>query len=149
MPRHRGPLVRVVNRIVGEDGQPVPYEYMFGGEAGWITDHVDLPVDEARVVIHNSMFRVDPVSNLPEYKLGCAALGANEAPIAADQTKRHELIQRELLSPDRQFGAKDRFGRTLKPVPFHNPINPRRDASPIGPRPNEAGALPGEFGERL
>lgn len=149
MPRSRGPLVRVVNRIVGEDGTPVPYEYMFGGEAGWITDHLDLPVGEARTIIHQSMFRLDPVSNQPEYKLGCAELGADEAPIPVAHTRRVELVDRSLLPPDRQFGAKDRFGRTLQRVPMHNPITPRRDASPIGPRPTEGGVHPGEFGDRL
>ena len=144
-----GRTVRVVNRVVGEDGRPVPHDFMFGGEAGRITDSLDLPVGVARVVIHHSMYKMDPVNNIPEYTLGCAELGADEAPLTLAETKRAELIARELLTPDRQFGAKDKFGRTFQAVPIHNPINPRRDASPIGPRPNEGGVHPGEFGDRI
>jgi hypothetical protein len=53
------------------------------------------------------------------------------------------------LPPDRQHGAKDRFGRTFQPVRMYNPIVPRRDAGAIGPRPTEQGVHPGEFGDRL
>jgi len=145
----REPTVRVVNRVRDETGAPVPHDFMFGGEAGRITDYLDLPVGVARVVIHHSMFRMEPVNSVPEYTLGCAELGADESPLAVADTKRSELVDRRLLPPARQFGAKDKFGRTFKTVEIYNPINPRRDASPIGPRPTEGGVHPGEFGDRL
>jgi len=145
----REPTVRVVNRVRDETGALVPHDFMFGGEAGRITDYLDLPVGVARVVIHHSMYKMDPVNSIPEYKLGCAELGADESPLAVAETNRSELIVRELLTPDRQFGAKDKFGRTFQAREIYNPINPRRDASPIGPRPTEGGVHPGEFGDRL
>ena len=145
----RGATVKIVNRVRNDDGTPVPVEIMVGGEQAWVRDTLELPVGIARIAIHQTMFRLDPVTNQPEYKLGCDALGADESPVPVAETQRSELIDRRLLPPDRQLGAKDKFGRTLRTVPIHNPINPRRDAGAVGPRPTEGGVHPGEFGDRL
>lgn len=141
----QGPVVRLVNRVVAEDGTHVPQEIMVGGEAAWVRDTLDLPMAVARIAIQQTMFRLDPVTSTADYRLGCEALGVPETPIPVAQTRRAELIDRRLLPPDRQFGAKDRRGRTLQPAPFYNPITPRRDAPTAGPRPHEDGASPGEF----
>lgn len=143
-----GAVVRLVNRVVDEDGARVPQEYMVGGEAFWIRDTLDVPAGVARIVIHQSMYKLDPVSHGAVYKVGCEELGVPTEPIPVAETKRLELLEREYLPPDRQFGAKDRYGRTLKPVRMHNPIRRMDPIAINAPRPSENGALPGEYGDR-
>jgi hypothetical protein len=79
---------------------------------------------------------MDPVTSQPSYRLGCAALDVPETPLLEQDIYRQELIERELLPENL---------RKVKAVRVHNPIQPRRDASAIGPRYNEDGVHPGEF----
>jgi hypothetical protein len=143
-----GAVVRLVNRVVDADGNRVPQEFMVGGVAFWLKDTLDVPIEVARIVIQQSMYKIDPVTYGASYKVGCEALGIPIDSIPLEETQRLELIEREYLTPDRQFGAKDRHGRTLKPVRMHNPIR-RKDPLSVGaPHPSDNGALPGEYGSR-
>lgn len=134
-----GPVVRVVNRVVDSDGKRIPQEYRVGGEAFMVDDTMDLPVGYARIVIHQSMYRIDPVTHIAEYKLGCSKLGITEEPLPVEETQRTELIDRDLLPPNRQ---------KVKTVRIHNPIRRMDPVSANIPRPNGDGAFPAEFGER-
>ena len=131
-----GPVVRVVNRVKDSDGKPVRFEARVGGEAFYIEEALDLPRDVARLVIHQSMFKIDPVTHQPDHRLGCKALGAPEEPIAAVEVERIELIDRDLLPPHRQ---------DVKRVRIHNPIRRMDALKTNAPRPGENGAFPGEF----
>jgi hypothetical protein len=132
-----GPVVRVVNRVRDADGQPVVFKAMVGGESLKIVETLDLPHDIARLVIHQSMFRIDPVTHQPTHRLGCKALGVPEDPVSlAEVESRGELIDRDLLPAHRQ---------DVKRVRIHNPIR-RMDPLKINaPRPGDNGAYPGEF----
>lgn len=134
-----GPVVRLVNRVRDQEGNPVPVEVFIGGAAMWIKDTLDMPIGMARIAIHQTMFRIDPVTNQAEYKLGCKELNAPEDPVPVEYTKRKELLDRDLLTPE---------ARKKQYVSIYNPINYRVAAPQPGPRPGEDGALPGEFGER-
>src|SRR3990172_6069664 len=135
-----GRTVRVVNRVVAEDGQRVPYEAMVGGEAFWIRDSMDLPVGIARVAIHGSMYKIDPINATPSYKLGCRELEVETSDLPFADTQRLELLERELL-PERER-------KKMKVERIHNPINPGLSRVAKNIRPDEEGALPGEFGFR-
>jgi hypothetical protein len=126
----------------------VPFEFIYGGEAGWIKDTLSVPKGVARIIIHQSMYRMDPITNLANYRLGCKELDIPTSDIPVEDTRRIELIDRECLTPDRQFGARDRQGRTLKPVTIHNPIRRVDPLTVSNPRPNENGASQGEYGDR-
>lgn len=143
-----GPVVRLVNRVVDIDGKPVPQEYQVGGVAFWLKDTMDVPIGVARIVIMQSMFKLDPVTYGATYKVGCEELGVPVESIPVEETQRLELIERENLPPDRQLGAKDRHGRTFKPVRIYNPIRRMDPLAVNAPRPSDNGALPGEFGDR-
>ena len=132
-----GPVVRVVNRVRDAEDKPVVFKAMVGGEAIKIVETLDLPRDIARLVIHQSMFRIDPVTHQATHRLGCKALGVPEDPVSlAEVESRGELIDRDLLPPHRQ---------DVKRVRIHNPIR-RMDPIRINaPRPGENGAFPGEF----
>ena len=132
-----GPVVRVVNRVRDSEGKPVVFKAMVGGEAVKIVESLDLPRDIARLVIHQSMFRIDPVTHQPTHRLGCKALGVSEEPVPlAEVESRNELIDRDLLPPHRQ---------DVKSVRIHNPIR-RMDSLTIrAPRPGDNGAYPGEY----
>jgi hypothetical protein len=134
-----GRTVRLVNRVIDENGKRVPIEFMVGGEAIWLRDNLDVPVGVARIMIHQSMYKIDPVSGLPSYKLGCESLGCEETDLPVSETKRLELVDRDLM-PESSRGK-------MKVEKLHNPINPalsRRSQS--GPRAGDDGAFPGEFG---
>lgn len=135
-----GPVVRLVNRVIDEDGSRVPQEYMFGGEAVWVRDTLDVPIGVARVIIHQSMFKIDPVSGAPTYKLGCLKLDCpiDDVPVAS--IKRAELIERELLPESER--KKMKFER------IHNPINPGLSRGTSAIKGGDEGAQPGEFGFR-
>lgn len=133
-----GPVVRVVNRVVDEQGQRVPMKCMVGGEAIKIVDTIDLPMGLARIAIQQSMYRIDPVTHAADYKLGCEKLGTPVSDLPVSETQRTELIDRELLPPNRQ---------NVKTVRIHNPIR-RMDSMMVRvPKPNADGAYPAGFGE--
>lgn len=134
-----GPVVRVVNRVVDSDGKRVPYECMVGGEAFWINDTLDLPRDVARLVIHHSMYRIDPVTSQADYRLGCEKLGTPTSDLSVAEVDRVELIDRELLPPNRQ---------NVKTVRIHNPIRRMDPLMSNTPKPNTDGAFPASFGEQ-
>jgi hypothetical protein len=134
-----GRQVKVVNRVRKEDGSPVPFEARWGGEAFWIKDSMDLPYDVARTVIHQSMYKIDPVTSLPDYRLGCEELGTATSALTVETVTRVELLERELMSPNLQ---------KIKTVKLHNPIMPRRDAHRPAVRESTDGAQPGMYGDQ-
>ena len=131
-------VVRLVNRVIGPDGKRVPHEYMVGGVAFWIHEYLDVPVEYAELLIHQSMYKIDPVSNRGDYRLGCEKFGVPVTDVPLVETERAELIDRSLLSPLRQ---------KLKPTRFHNPIRRMDPMKQADPRAGD-GAFPGEFGDR-
>ena len=131
-------VVRLVNRVVGPDGKRVPHEYMVGGVAFWIDEYLDVPAEYAELLIRQSMYKIDPVSNRGDYRLGCERFGTPMADVPVAETLRDELIDRSLLSPQRQ---------KAKPTRFHNPIR-RMDALKIADPRDGDGAFAGEFGNR-
>jgi hypothetical protein len=143
-----GPTVKVVNRQVDEHGQPVPYEAHVGGDVIRILDEAHVPAGVARIIVHHSMYRLDPVTNTGQYKLGVPEWGMPVDPLPPSEWQRVELIEREYLPPLRQIGAVDpRTGRRYQPTRIHNPIRRHDPLAVSAPKPNEPGAHPGGFGE--
>ena len=136
----QGPIVRVVNRVVDDNGERVPYNAMFSGEALVLRDTMDMPLGMARVVIHGSMYKIDPVSGAPSFKLGCSSLGCPVDDLALSEVTRVELIDRSLMSESER--------KKMKLERIHNPINPGLSRGPAGIRADTEGAQPGEFGYR-
>lgn len=136
-----GPVVRLVNRVRDADGKQVPWEGMAGGEALWVVDTLDVPLGVARILIHQSMYKVDPANGSPSYRLGCVKLGAPEEPLTVDEVTRIELFDRELMSEDEQ--------KKMVTKRIHNPINPAMSRGARILRPTDEGAMPGEFGGRV
>jgi len=134
-----GPLVKVINRVRGADGSLIPYEGVVDGEAIVVRDTLDLPLGVARILIHGSMYRVDPVTLETAYKLGCAELGAPEDPIPVEETQRVELIDRSGLPEQKMELQRIRNNNRVR---RHDPIGVST------PAPNADGALQGSF-ERL
>jgi hypothetical protein len=132
--------VRLVNRIIDEHGQRVPQEYMFSGEAVVIQDVLDVEVGIARILIHQSMYKIDPVDGSSKYKLGCEKLETPTGDIPVADIDRIELIDRDLL-PESQR-------RKMKYEHLHNPINPNMSRGPLAIKGNVDGSQPGEFGYR-
>ena len=135
-----GPVVRLVNRVVNEQGERVPQNVTFGGEALVVRDTLDVPVGAARVIIHQSMYKVDPVSGAPSYRLGCQKLNCPEDDLPVKEAYRTELIERELMTESER-------GK-MKLVKIHNPINPGLSRGPGAIRDTAEGSQPGEFGFR-
>lgn len=135
-----GPVVRLVNRVVDEKGERVPQEVMLGGEALWIRDFTDMPLGAARIVIHQSMYKIDPVTGAPSYKLGCQALGVPVDDLPVSETRRTELIERELMPESER--------KKMKLEKIHNPINPGLSRGVVPIKGTAEGAQPGEFGFR-
>jgi hypothetical protein len=135
-----GPVVRLVNRVIDEKGERVPQNVTYSGEALVVKDTLDVPVGAARVLIHQSMYKVDPVSGTPSYRLGCSALGCPVDDIPKQEAYRQELIDRELMTESER--------KKMKMVRIHNPINPGLSRGPGGIRQDAEGAQPGEFGYR-
>jgi hypothetical protein len=143
-----GPTVTVVNRAVDEDGQPVPYEAHIDGQVIRIDRAVDLPVGIARIIVHHSMYRLDPVTQQAQYRLGVAEWGLPTDPLPPEEWQREELVDRANLGPARQHGAKDpRTGRRLALMRIVNPIRRHDPLVVSAPKPNQDGVHPGGFGE--
>jgi hypothetical protein len=139
--------VKIINRVRDEKGKHVPYDAHIAGECVTIEKEIWLPVGYARVVVHGSMYSMDPVTNQGQYRLGVEEWGMDVSPIPVSEVQRLELIEREQLTPDRQIGSKNKDGKTLKPVRLNNPI---RRHDPIGqnmPGPRQDGAHPGGYGD--
>lgn len=132
-----GRTVRLVNRVVDVDGNKVPQEYMVGGEAVKVRDTLDVPVGLARIMVHQSMYKLDPATGLPEYKLGCPEFNVSTDPLPVAVLDRDELI-------DRPESQKKR----MKLEHINNPINPGQSRGAQQIRPSAEGAQPGEFGFR-
>lgn len=138
------PTVELVNRVRDANGKPVPWRGMFGGEQVWIVDRLHVPQGAARILIHQSMYKVEPDTSHAEYRLGCEALGVPTDLIPFAETQREELLDRDLLTPDRQLGTKDRGGRTLTVV--KRPYRPsRRDPLTVNNPGQDSGAFSGAF----
>jgi hypothetical protein len=135
-----GPVVRLVNRVVDENGERVPQNVTFSGEALVVKDTLDVPVGAARVIIHQTMYKIDPVSGFPSYRLGCSALGCPTDDIPKEDAYRVELIDRDLMPESER--------KKMKLERIHNPINPGLSRGPGGIRADAEGAQPGEFGYR-
>ncbi len=135
-----GPVVRLVNRVVNEKGERVPQNVTFGGEALVVRDTLDVPIGAARVILHQSMYKVDPVSGAPAYRLGCSALNCPIDDLPVKDAYRTELIERELMSESERS--------KMKLVKIHNPINPGLSRGPGAIRETAEGSQPGEFGFR-
>jgi len=108
---------------------------MVGGQAFWIHEYLDVPVEYAELIIHQSMYRIDPVSNRGDYRLGCDKFGTPMADVPVAETERVELIDRSLLSPVRQKATHTRF---------HNPIRRMDSLTQADPKSGD-GAFAGEF----
>lgn len=135
-----GPVVRLVNRVVQENGERKPQHVTFGGEALVVRDTLDVPVAAARVIIHQSMYKIDPVSGAPSYRLGCQALGCPTDDLPEKDAYPIELIDRSLMPESER--------KKMKYERIHNPINPGLSRGPAGIRQDMEGAQPGEFGYR-
>lgn len=133
-----GPVVRVVNRVKDPEGHTVPFEARCAGEAFWIHESIDLPLSVARIVVHGSMYKLDPVTAVAEYRLGCADLGIPTDALPVQETTRVELVDRSLLPPERQ---------KIQPVKLYNPIRQREAAPVVSLRSNESGVYQGHFGD--
>jgi len=142
----REPIVTVINRVRDADGKPVPYTAYYGGESYTFDDKIQLALGEARVVIHHSMYRLEPDTMYGHYKLGSPELGLPCDPLPVGEVHKEELIDRELLPVDRQLGSKDRFGRTLTRV--EKRYRPMRTDDWVAPNPGSGdGAYAGSYGE--
>lgn len=107
------PTVTLVNRVVDEAGKPITQYYTFDGRSVAITTELQVPLGVARILIHNSMWKLDPTITSPEYKLGCPELDLPVEPITPDMlASKNELLDRSKMA----HGAK------VKAVHIHNPI---------------------------
>lgn len=132
-----GRTVRLINRVVDETGKRVPQEYMVGGEAVWVRDTLDVPVGLARIIVHQSMYKLDSATGIPAYKLGCREFDIPIDDLPLKEAQRDELIDR----PESQK-------KKMKKEYINNPINPGQSRGPQQIKPNAEGAQPGEFGFR-
>lgn len=141
-----GNMVRLVNRVIDKDGNRVPWEVRIGGEVVKMTDTLDLPIGMARIAVHQSMYRVDPVTGAADYRLGVLDVASGNPlwglpvdDIGLDQVTRTELYGREL----------DPASRKVETRRMHNPIRRHDPLAQDTPRPEEDGAHPGHFGGSL
>lgn len=133
-----GRTVRLVNRVTDEHGNKVPQEFMVGGEAVWVRDTLDVPVGLARIMVHQSMYKLDAATGTPVYRLGCQSFeGCPVDDLPVSELSRDELI-------DRPESQKAR----MKKERIHNPIAPGQSRGPAPIRASAEGAQPGEFGFR-
>ena len=140
-------IVKVINRVVDEDGKPVPYDAHVAGECITIVDSVSLPEGMARIIVHNSMYEMDPFGFQGKYKLGVKEWGIPVDPIKKSELDaRVELIEREALTPDRQFGFKNKDGKQYQPKRISNPIR-RQEPLAVNMPGRQDGAFPGTYGE--
>lgn len=118
-----GKMVVVVNRVVDEHGNRVPYEAYIDGTVLKIMDEEHVPSGIARIIVHNSMYALDPDTYIGQYKLGVAAWGLPVDDLPLSEVQRLELINREQLPVHRQFGAVDnKTGKKYQAVRRHNPV---------------------------
>lgn len=125
-----GKSVRIVNRVVDENGKKVPYEAYVDGDSFKIEDEIMLPSGVARIIVHNSMYAIDPETCYGQYKLGVAEWGMDVSDLPTSQVQRLELIEREQLPPHRQFGAPDHKTGLRKYTPYRK-SNPVRRHDPV------------------
>jgi hypothetical protein len=142
-----GKQVTVVNRVRDDKGQPVPYDAFIGGTVVVIRESERLPEGIARIIVHNSMYKIDPISFEGHYKIGVPEWGLPIDPITEAEAHPLELVERENLTPDRQFGYKRQDGKSYRPKRFGNTIR-RHDPLALNiPGPRQDGAMPAGFGE--
>src|SRR5438552_17924478 len=96
--------VVVVNRVRDEQGNPVPYDAWIGGQVLVIKESVSLPPGIARIIVHNSMYKMDGVSYIGKYKLGVADWGMEMSPITVADAHPVELTERASLIHDWHVG---------------------------------------------
>jgi hypothetical protein len=142
-----GTLVTVYNRVRDAEGKVVPYDAHFDGDVIRIMESERVPEGIARIIVHGSMYAMDPHGFDGKYKLGVQEWGLPIDPLTPADLDRVELIERERLTPDRQFGFKDKDGKRYMPVKFSNVIRRHDPISMNIPGPRQDGALPAGFGE--
>lgn len=135
------PTVTLVNRLRDADGNPIRQEYMYDGESVVILDKLVVPEGAARIIVHNSMFKVGADVINPEYKLGVPEWGLPTEPIRPDEFG-DELVDRQTLGYPRQTI----HGKVLGKGPPHRNPTPRRDPLSVS-NPRGDGAFPGHYGE--
>lgn len=134
------PTVTLVNRLVSDDGQHIPYDFMYDGQPGTVVEKLQLPVGAARIIVHNSMYRYGP--NGIEYRLGVPEWEMPCEPIPPSEF-RDELIDRAGLGYPRQTIKGTQLG---KGPPLKNPVA-RHDQLTINSPGGKDGAFPGFYGE--
>src|SRR6266480_5053777 len=135
-----GKQVTVVNRVRDDKGEVVPYDAFIDGTVLVIRESERVHEGVARIIVHNSMYKIDPISYNGLYKLGVADWGMDVSPINESEAKPLELVDRESLTPDRQFGYKRQDGKSYQPKRINNTI---RRHDPVGmniPGPRQDGA---------
>lgn len=107
------PAVKLVNRVVGKNGKPVPQTYTFDGRPVTVSDPIIVPEGVARILIHQSMYTLDVSTNIPQYRLGCPEWDLPVTPIIEGSLlEKNELIDRSKMAS----GAK------VKTVHINNPV---------------------------
>jgi hypothetical protein len=143
-----GAIVTVVNRVVDEQGQKVPYEAYVDGTVMKIVDSAPVPAGVARIIVHNSMYAIDPVTYSGQYKLGVKEWGLPVEDLPLPTVQRLELVERAHLGPHRQFGATDpKTGKKYTPYRLRNDIRRHDPITQTMPGPRQDGAFPGGFGD--
>lgn len=144
-----GKMVVIVNRMRDASGSVVPYDAFIDGTCMIIRETAHLPEGLARIIVHNSMYSIDPHNFGGQYKLGVEEWGMPITPLTPKDVNRIELIERESLTPDRQFGATAKDGKKLMPVKINNPIRRHDPISMNIPGPRQDGAHPAGFGDSV
>ena len=130
--------VRLINRLVDADGTPVPQTLVFNGQHFQIERELLVPMGVARILIHHSMCLMDPVTNVPQYKLGCPEMGLPHDPIVVDSLPI-ELLDRSKIP----MGSKHHHEYRR----IHNPIM-RTEPMSVSDPGGRDGAFPGFYGDR-
>lgn len=136
------PTVTLVNRLVDDDGQPVPQEFMYDGESVVIVDRTTVPVGAARIIVHHSMFKMDPVTSVPQYKLGVPEWDLPCEPICLSEIG-DELLDRDAVGWPRQTIKGTKLG---KGPPLRN-VGARHDPIAVNDPRGGDGAFPGHYGD--
>lgn len=132
--------VTLVNRLVDEDGRPIPYTFVFDAQPYELIDKMVVPVGVARIVVHNSMYRTSGQGM--EYKLGVPEWDLPCEPLPPS-TFTDELVDRAEIGWPRQTIK----GRELKKgPPLRNVIKRQDPVNQANPRGSD-GAFPGYYGE--
>lgn len=105
--------VTLINRVVDKDGKTIPMDMTFDGRPVKVEDRLVVPLGVGRILVHQSMYKLDLNTNIREYKLGCPELGLPTTPITEAEVHAHnELIDRSKMSS----------GANVKAVHINNPI---------------------------